>query len=160
VVSRRGEGTTVTLTLPLTLAIIEGLLVGLDDDCFILPLSIVDENLEISGDDCATGNARNLIALRGSLIPFVRLRELFGGGGARPAMERVVIVRAGDQRLGLVVDRIIGTHQTVVQSLGHFYRQTTHVSGATILGDGRVALILDVAGLVSTFQLRGPRVHA
>jgi len=157
--SRQGHGTTITLTLPLTLAIIEGLLVGLDNDCFILPLSVIDENLELAAGDCPTGNARNLITLRGSLIPFVRLRELFGFAGARPSMERIVIVRAGDQRLGLVVDRILGTHQTVVQSLGHFYRQAAHVSGATILGDGQVALILDVAGLVSTFQLRGPRLQ-
>lgn len=150
--SQAGLGTTVILTLPLTLAIIDGLLVDVGRDSYIIPLSVVDENVEITADECATGNGRTLISVRGELIPFARLRQVFESDGTAPEVERVVIVRAHGQRMGLVVDRILGTHQTVVQSLGRFYRDATHVSGATILGDGQVALILDVAGLVRTIE--------
>lgn len=152
ITSQAGLGTAVILTLPLTLAIIDGLLVDVGRDSYIIPLSVVDENVEITGDECATGNGRTLISVRGELIPFARLRQVFDSDGTAPEVERVVIVRAHGQRMGLVVDRILGTHQTVVQSLGRFYRDATHVSGATILGDGQVALILDVAGLVRTIE--------
>jgi len=152
ITSQAGVGTTVILTLPLTLAIIDGLLVDVGRDSYIIPLSVVDENVEITADECATGNGRTLISVRGELIPFARLRQVFESDGTAPEVERVVIVRAHGQRMGLVVDRILGTHQTVVQSLGRFYRDATHVSGATILGDGQVALILDVAGLVRTIE--------
>jgi len=149
-----GAGTTVTLVLPLTLAIIDGLLVGVGGDCYILPLSVVDENVEPREHSSATGNGRNLIEVRGDLVPFLHLGDFFGFTSQPTEQERMVIVRAQGQRLGLVVDRIIGTHQTVVQGLGRFYRSVAPVSGATILGDGQVALILDVHGLVREINRR------
>lgn len=152
--STEGVGTCVELTLPLTLAIIEGLLVSVGDDYYILPLSVVEENCERYANESATGNKRNLITLRGDLIPFLSLREVFETGETGPSIERIVVVRIHGQRLGLVVDRILGSHQTVVQSLGHFYKDTPYVSGATILGDGRAALILNTAGLLAQHNLQ------
>ena len=148
IASTPGEGTRISLTLPLTLAIIDGLLVEIHQDQFILPMSMVMENVELSAAQRATGNARNLLAVRGELIPYLRLREFFGITGGELDIERVVIVNLAGHRVGLVVDRILGSHQTVIQSLGRFYQNVEVASGATIMGDGRVALILDVAGLV------------
>jgi two-component system chemotaxis sensor kinase CheA len=150
--SCRGTGTTVSLTLPLTLAIIDGLLVELDGDQFILPMSAVMENVELHRAERARQNGRNVVVVRGELIPYIRLRELFGLGGEEPAIEKVVIARHEDQRVGIVVDRVLGSHQTVIQSLGRFYRHIEVCSGSTIMGDGRVALILDLAGLVRHAQ--------
>ncbi|HEY9250767.1 MAG TPA: chemotaxis protein CheA, partial [Rariglobus sp.] len=148
-VSQRGVGTTISLTLPLTLAIIDGLLVELAGDQFILPMSAVTENVELPRVDRERQNGRNVIAVRGELIPYIRLRELFGLGGEGPVMEKIVIASQGDQRVGIVVDRVLGSHQTVIQSLGRFYRDIEVCSGSTIMGDGRVALILDLAGLIA-----------
>ena len=148
VASQRGFGTTISLTLPLTLAIIDGLLVELDGDQFILPMSAVTENVELTRAERLRQNGRNVVAVRGELIPYIRLRELFGIAGEEPAIEKIVIARHEDQRVGLVVDRVLGSHQTVIQALGRFYRKIEVCSGSTIMGDGRVALILDLAGLV------------
>lgn len=150
--SQPGQGTRVTLTLPLTLAIIEGLLVELGPDCFIIPMSLVAENVELPRADRSRNNGRNVIAVRGELVPYLRLRELFDSASPELEIEKVVIVNHAGHRLGLVVDRVIGSHQTVIQSLGRFYRHVEIVSGATIMGDGRVALILDVARLVGFHQ--------
>jgi two-component system chemotaxis sensor kinase CheA len=96
----------------------------------------------------ARNNGRNVIAVRGELIPYIDLRKAFHVPGDAPAVEKVVIVRHEDHRVGLVVDRVLGTHQTVIQSLGKFFRNINVVSGATIMGDGRVALIIDTAAIV------------
>ena len=143
-----GQGTKLTLTLPLTLAIIDGLLVEIGSDQFIVPMSVVTENVELLRAERSRHNRRNTVAVRGELIPYVRLRELFGDASAEPDIEKIVIGRHENQHVGLVVDRVLGNHQTVIQSLGKFYRDIEFVSGATIMGDGRVALILDLAGLV------------
>ncbi|HET7506707.1 MAG TPA: chemotaxis protein CheA [Kofleriaceae bacterium] len=148
ITSRSGQGTEIRLTLPLTLAIIDGLLVEIERDRFIVPMAAVTENLELSGDDRRAHNGRNVVALRGELVPYIRLRELFqidDGGGS---LEKVVVVSVEGQRVGLVVDRVIGSHQTVIQPLGRFYRSIGLFSGTTIMGDGRVAMILDLAGTV------------
>lgn len=146
--SKPGEGATVLLTLPLTLAIIDGLIVELGQDQLIIPMSAVTENVELHRHERARNNQRNVVAVRGELIPYLRLREMFDIDGSEPDIEKVVIVNHEGSRLGLVVDRVLGSHQTVIQSLGRFYRNIEVVSGATIMGDGRVALILDVTGLV------------
>jgi len=143
-----GRGTTISLTLPLTLAIIDGLLVEIENDYFILPMSVVTENVELHGAERRGHNGRNVIAVRGELIPYIDLRELFDMPGQAPEIEKVVIVRHEDTRVGIVVDRVVGTHQTVIQSLGRFYREIEVASGATIMGDGRVALILDATRLI------------
>jgi len=146
--SARGRGATVSLTLPLTLAIIDGLLVEVAGDSFILPMSIVTENVELHGAQRRGRNGRNVIAVRGELVPYIDLRETFAIPGGRPEVEKVVIVRHGEARVGIVVDRVAGTHQTVIQSLGRFYRKIEVASGATIMGDGSVALILDATRLI------------
>jgi two-component system chemotaxis sensor kinase CheA len=146
--SEEGKGARVTITLPLTLAIIEGLLVQLGSDQFIVPMSMVTENVELMRAQRARNNGRNVIAVRGELVPYIDLRSAFHVPGEAPAIEKVVIVRHEDNRVGLVVDRVLGTHQTVIQSLGKFFRDINVVSGATIMGDGRVALIIDTAAAV------------
>ena len=148
ITTRAGEGTTVALSLPLTLAIIEGQLVSIGGDQFIIPMSTVAENVEIESSERTSRNGRNLVPVRGELIPYIRLRDMFEIRGQPPEIEKIVIVYHEGQRVGLVVDRVLGSHQTVIQSLGRFYRNIEVASGATIMGDGRVALILDLAGLV------------
>jgi two-component system chemotaxis sensor kinase CheA len=146
--SEAGNGTTITLRLPLTLAIIDGLLVEIGRDQFIVPMSVVTENVELQRSERGQNNGRNVIAVRGELVPYVRLREAFAITGSELDTEKIVIARHGDDRVGLVVDRVVGSHQTVIQPLGRFFRKIELVSGATIMGDGRVALILDLGGLV------------
>jgi two-component system, chemotaxis family, sensor kinase CheA len=146
--SEEGGGTRVSIDLPLTLAIIEGLLVEVGGEQFIVPMSAVTENVELPSSEKARKNGRNLIAVRGELVPYIDLRRAFHFEGEAPAVEKVVIVQYEDHRVGLMVDRILGTHQTVIQSLGKFFRNIHVVSGATIMGDGRVALIVDIAAVV------------
>ena len=146
--SRRGAGTRIDLSLPLTLAIIDGLLVEIGRDRFIVPMAAVTENVEITAAERNANNGRNLVNVRGELVPYVRLRDQFQVAGAAPAIEKVVIATHNRQRIGFVVDRVLGSHQTVIQSLGKMYEDIEVVSGATIMGDGRVALILDIAGIV------------
>lgn len=146
--SEAGSGTRVSITLPLTLAIIDGLQVQIGDDQFIVPMSAVTENVELDGSEKNRNNGRNTIAVRGELVPYIDLRGAFGITGSAPAIEKVVIVQHEDDRVGLIVDRVLGTHQTVIQSLGNFFKNIDVVSGATIMGDGRVALIMDIAAVV------------
>lgn len=148
IASTAGAGTQIRLTLPLTLAIIDGLLVEIDRDRFIVPMAAVTENLELSRADRVAHNGRNVVALRGDLVPYIRLRELFELADAGHELEKVVVVLVEGKRVGLVVDRVIGSHQTVIQPLGQFYRGVDLFSGTTIMGDGRVAMILDLAGAV------------
>jgi len=154
IASEPGRGTTISATLPLTLAIIDGLLVEIGSDQFIIPMSTVQENVELVPAERGRHNGRNAVAIRGELVPYVYLRETFAIGGAEPELEKIVIVRHGADRVGLVVDRVLGSHQTVIQSLGRFYRDIEVLSGATIMGDGRVALILDLAGLIRVADAR------
>jgi len=146
ITSTAGLGTQIRLRLPLTLAIIDGLLVEIDRDRFIVPMAAVTENLELSAEDRVAHNGRNVVALRGELVPYIRLRDVFELTDEAYDLEKVVIVAVDGQRVGLVVDRVIGSHQTVIQPLGVFYRDTALFSGTTIMGDGRVAMILDLAG--------------
>ena len=143
-----GKGARISLMLPLTLAIIEGLVVEVGGQQFIVPMTAVTENVELDGEQRARGNRRNVVAVRGELIPYIDLRDGFHLGGTRPAIEKIVIVHQEDSRVGLVVDRVLGTHQTVIQPLGRFLRGVDVVSGSTVMGDGRVAMILDTSGVV------------
>jgi two-component system chemotaxis sensor kinase CheA len=148
IASDEGRGTSMSLTLPLTLAIIEGLLVRVSGSRLIFPMSAVTENVELHGTERRTKNGRNVISVRGELIPYIDLRALFQMGGKAPEIEKIVIVDHEQQRIGFVVDRVLGTHQTVLQPLGRFFRNVTVASGATIMGDGAVALILDIASII------------
>ncbi len=145
-----GQGSTVSLSLPLTLAIIEGQLVEIGDSQFIVPMSAVAENVELEPEQRERNNGRNVVPVRGDLVSYIRLRDLFEIRSPVPEIEKIVIVNHEGQRVGLVVDRVLGSHQTVIQSLGRFYRNIDVASGATIMGDGRVALILDLGGLIRT----------
>lgn len=152
--SRRGVGTTITLKLPLTLAIIDGLLVKVGDGYFVMPLSMVEECVELTREDVLRAHGRHLTHVRGRIVPYIRLRERFLINGNAPAQEQVVITEVGGGSVGIVVDRVIGEHQTVIKNLGRMYRNIDEISGATILGDGTVALIMDVPKLVKGTELQ------
>ena len=160
VASEDGKGSTITLRIPLTLAIIEGLLIRVGDSRYVIPLSAVEECLELSLEDDLRSRGRSLITLRDRLVPFVRLRELFASGTRPDPHQKIVVVATGRDRVGLVVDQIIGNHQTVIKSLSAFHRGVGSFSGATILGDGNVALILDVAQLVAMAQPKEEMLRA
>ncbi|WP_321533148.1 chemotaxis protein CheA [uncultured Desulfuromonas sp.] len=146
--SQKGQGSTVSLRIPLTLAIIESLLVQIGDGRYVLPLSAVEECIELTAKDIQDAHGRNLAKVRGHLVPYLPLRETFDIAGNLPAVQQIVITQINGHQLGLVVDDVIGEHQTVIKSLGPMYRDVQCVSGATILGDGSVALILDIVALM------------
>jgi two-component system chemotaxis sensor kinase CheA len=152
VASTPGEGTEISLNLPLTLAIIDGLLVRVGDGRYVLPLSAVEECVELSAADDLRHTGRSFLNIRGDLVPFIRLREVFETGSAPDPYQKVVIISTGERRVGLVVDQVLGDHQTVIKSLSKLHADVSHFSGATILGDGTVALILDIADLVARGQ--------
>ena len=160
VASVDGEGSTITLRIPLTLAIIDGLLVRVGEGRYVLPLAAVEECLELSPEEDLRSRGRSLITLRDRLVPFVRLRDLFATGTAPDPYQKIVVVSIGAERVGLVVDQIIGNHQTVIKSMSALHRDIGSFSGATILGDGNVALILDIGHLVDLAQPREERLQA
>ena len=143
-----GQGTTIRVRIPLTLAIIDSLLVAIGEDCYVIPLSIVEECIELTRADIAAAHGRNLVRVRDRLVPYVHLRDEFAIDGPPPEIEQVVVTAVNGNQVGFVVDRVIGEHQTVIKSLGRMYRDVQGLSGATILGDGKVALILDIPQLV------------
>jgi two-component system chemotaxis sensor kinase CheA len=145
IASRVGAGATVTIRLPLTLAIIDGFQVQVGESVYILPLDLVVECVELSS---VRENEGDYFSLRGKLLPYVRLREIFELGGEAPTRESVVIVRFADHTVGILVDKLIGEAQTVIKPLGTLFGGLKAISGSTILGTGEVALILDVSGLL------------
>jgi two-component system, chemotaxis family, sensor kinase CheA len=142
--SKKGVGTTITIRIPLTLAIVESLLVGIDQDTYALPLSIVEECVELSREDIARAHGRHLITVRDQIVPYIPLRIAFGIKEQPPPLQQVVITNVNGHPVGFVVDQVIGQHQSVIKTLGRMYRDVRGISGATILGDGSVALILDI----------------
>ena len=155
--STLGAGTTITLKIPLTLAIIESLLVKIGDSHFVLPLTAVEECVELSREDVEKAHGRNVANVRGHLTPYINLRQQFGITGERPEIEQIVIVGVKGGRVGFVVDCVVGEHQTVIKPLGPLYHDVPGISGATILGDGSVALILapgDLAQLAESSEHR------
>ncbi|WP_257170204.1 chemotaxis protein CheA [Bradyrhizobium sp. SRS-191] len=156
--TRPGEGTTVTLRLPLTLAIIEGLMIRVGEGRYIIPLSAVEECVELTADD-QRARGRNFLNIRGDLVPFLMLRDMLYATGAPDEYQKTIIVSTGETRVGLVADQIIGSHQTVIKSLSKLHSDVTIFSGATILGDGTAALILDVAQLVTLAQAHADKQH-
>ena len=148
ITSRPGVGTAVTLRLPLTMAIIDGLLVRVEEAYFVLPLAMTLECIELSREDIARSNGKNLANVRGEIVSYILLREHFQIAGSRPELEQIMIVETEQGRFGFVVDEVLGDHQTVVKNLGRLYRNIDFVSGATILGNGALALILDPARII------------
>ncbi len=145
--SEPGIGSSVTLKLPLTLAIIEGLLVDIGKQYFILPLSLVKECVELTKEHRDQAHGQQIANVRGEIVPYVRIRDKFNIAGDLPDIEQIVIADIQRTRIGFVVDSVIGEHQTVIKSLGKVYKNVKGVSGSTILGDGTVALIMDLPGL-------------
>ncbi len=141
--SKRGQGTKVGLRLPLTLAIIDGLLVRVGDSYFVLPLSNILECIELTSEDIKNSNGKHVSIVRGEIVPYIRLRDHFQIAPPRPEIEQIMIAETEEGRYGFVVDEVLGDYQTVIKSLGRFYRHVQVVSGATILGNGIVALIVD-----------------
>lgn len=158
--STPGAGTKVNLRIPLTLAIIDGLLVRVGAGRYVIPLACVEECVELSRDQDTRSTGRNFLNLRDALVPFLRLRELFCTGMAPDPYQKIIVVSTGTERVGLVVDQILGHHQTVIKPLSRFHAQVETFSGATILGDGSVALILDVMHLVAVGQQQEERLRA
>ncbi len=154
--SKLGQGTTVTLRLPLTLAIIDGLLIEIADERYTLPMSSVKEIFELPLDKRIASRNGDYLDIRGQFVPFVRLRHLFDCEGEPPTEQNVVVVESGDARMGVVVDRIIGTNQTVIKQVSKLQQGARAISGATILGDGTVSLIVDVAQLLA---MSGPLIE-
>ena len=145
--SKPGLGTLVRIRLPLTLAIIDGFQVGVGRSSFVIPLNLVEECVEIdrsAGADESTGH----IVLHGSILPLIRLRELFAIEGTGGRRQSVVVVRCAGKRVGIIVDELVGELQAVIKPLSKLFSQLQGIGGSTILGTGRVALILDIQGLV------------
>lgn len=150
--TRAGQGTTATLRLPLTLAIVEGMLVRVGRGRYAIPLSSVEECVELPASAMTSSRGRSFLDIRGSLVPFISLREVFRTPGTADQHQKVVIVSSAGGRVGLVVDQIIGNTQTVIKQLSKLHANLPNFSGATILGDGTVALILDTARLAGLGQ--------
>jgi two-component system chemotaxis sensor kinase CheA len=161
--SKPAGGTAVTLRLPLTLAIIDGLLVRVGQTRFILPLANTVECVELTRQDVQNANGKHLANIRGEIVPYIRLSEYLEIETLRQEREQVMIAETEQGRFGFVVDEVLGDHQTVIKNLGRLYRNVQGVSGATILGDGTVALILDLHRLaqdvIRTAALNPKRMH-
>jgi len=114
----------------------------------------IEECVELTREDVEKSHGKNLADIRGEIVPYIRLREEFALFGTAPEIEQIVTARINDRRIGFVVDEVVGEHQTVIKSLGRIYRDVDDVSGATILGDGRVALILDLPKLLNNTENR------
>ena len=146
--SEEGRGSRVEIRLPLTLAIIDGFLIGVGSSRFILPLEAVVEVIEnrrtLSQMDAS---GRGMVELRDRVLPVVSLRRLYALDGAAPERSSVVVLRAGNRRFGVMVDQLLGQHQTVIKPLGRMFRSLRGMSGSSILGNGEVALIFDVNAL-------------
>jgi two-component system chemotaxis sensor kinase CheA len=146
--SREGEGTTITLRLPLTLAIIAGFAVGVGGETYVIPLDDVVECLELPREACPHTDGHGVLSLRGEALPYLRLREVFGVGGVPAGREHVVVVRHDGGEVGIAVDVLYGESQTVIKPLGRLFLGLQGIAGSAILGSGRVALILDTPSLL------------
>ncbi|HEX5755783.1 MAG TPA: chemotaxis protein CheW [Arenimonas sp.] len=150
IASAAGRGSTVTIRLPLTLAILDGMSVAVGEETFILPLASVLESLQPKGEDIRTLSGTNrMVRVRGDYVPMLALHQVFGVDGATddPHEGILVLIENDGRKLALLVDELVGQQQVVIKNLESNYRRVQGISGATILGDGRVALIVDVGGL-------------
>jgi two-component system, chemotaxis family, sensor kinase CheA len=152
--SAEGQGTTVELQLPFTVSVIDGFWIGVGDSQFVIPLHEVLECVELPGGQLDPASLDGLLQVRGEVVPFFRLRRLFDLSDARAEMEQAVILRHEQQKIGVVVDLLHGERQTVVKPLGRLFRRVPAVSGSALCADGRVALVLDVPGLVQSAHTR------
>ena len=147
--SRPGQGTVVRIRLPLTLAIINGFLVGIDQSTYVIPLDMVQECIELDEQQRQSSRDTGYLDLRGQVLPLVHLRDHFSHEGPATRRQNVVVVRYAEHKAGLVVDDLLGEFQTVIKPLGKLFGALRGISGSTILGSGAVALILDVPVLLN-----------
>ena len=145
--SEENSGTTIRLSIPLTLAIIEGLLVRVGKEHYVIPLNSVEACIELTESERALHPNRNILNYRGSALPYIRIKEIFEIQGELKKIEQIVVINTNDMLCGFVVDEVIGDYQTVIKSLGIVFQDVDGISGATILGDGSIALILDIIKL-------------
>lgn len=154
IASSQGQGTTIVIKLPLTLAIIDGLLVQTGQDMYVIPQAAVIECFELTRADSVEAHGNNTLNVRGKMLPYVCLRQRFAIEGEVPPSRRVILCEVNGKMSGLAVDRVIGSYQTVIKPLNDIYKGVECISGATILGDGTVALILDPVKLMVERQNR------
>jgi len=143
-----GRNSLFVIKLPLNLAIIEGLMILLADRLFVFPLSLVEECIELTLADQSRHYNKNVVMVRGQIVPYISLREKFAVDGSPPAVQQVVIINQNGRRVGFAVDQVVGEYQTVIKSWGKFCSNTPGITGATILGDGSIALIVDLPVLI------------
>jgi two-component system chemotaxis sensor kinase CheA len=155
--SEMGVGSTMRIRLPLTLAIIDGFLVQVNESAFVIPLDMVVECIELSAEDRLQENTRSYINLRGEVLPYIRLRDVFDIDGQSEGRENIVVVQYAGVKAGVVVDGLLGEFQTVIKPLGKIFSHIRGIGGSTILGSGEVALIIDVAGLIEQVQAQEPQ---
>jgi two-component system chemotaxis sensor kinase CheA len=154
-----GAGSKFKIRLPLTLAIIQALLIKVADETYAIPLGSIDSTINILPTDISTVQNKEVFLLRGQIIPIIRLDQTLSvprreedkppEGGAEEELY-VVIVHTGEQKAGIIVDTLVGQHDIVIKSLGKLMTNINVIAGATVLGDGSVALILDVATIMQT----------
>ena len=145
--STEGQGTTITIRLPLTLAIIDGFSVIANDETYVIPLEMISECVELPQDEISSDPV-GVLSLRGEPLPYVRLREVFGKPQRRPERENIVVVHRDGGYAGIAVETLLGECQAIIKPLNRIFRDVPGVSGSTILDNGRVALILDVSTLL------------
>ena len=148
--TEKDEGTTITIKLPLTLSIIDGMLVRIADTDYIIPLSVIDTIFAVEHSKIEK-SFNNIINIEGVQYPFYYLRDEFQIEGEKPEREEIIMVKYDDKKIGIVVDHITGEYQAVLKPLGKLYRQEDVFSGASILGDGTVALVLDTHKVINQF---------
>lgn len=148
--STENQGTTITIHLPLTLAIIDGFMVEAANERYIIPLNTMEECVEMNSTECELNDVEHYVNLRGVAMPYLRLAEYFNSEMQEGERERqsLVVVRSGQNKAAFVVDQLHGEHQTVIKPLGKVFENVQGLTGATVLGDGNVALILDIQGLI------------
>jgi two-component system, chemotaxis family, sensor kinase CheA len=151
--SKRNVGTTITIKLPLTLSIIDGLLVEIGDTKYVMPLNLVDKIYAVEHEQFVK-SYNNLVIIDKEQIPFYNLRDEFSVEGDPLEVEQLVTVKYEDKRVGLVVDNVIGEYQAVLKPLGKLYINHDIISGATILGDGTIALVLDTNKIIHEFSFK------
>jgi two-component system chemotaxis sensor kinase CheA len=157
IVSEKGNGTRVTISLPLTLAILDGLSVSVGGEKFIIPLNAIIESLQPTGADLKSVNGRSVVQVRGEYIPLVPLADVFNLSAAVTEPEKgiLVLVDVDGEKAAIMVDALLDEHQVVIKSMEANYRKVEGTAGATILGDGRVALILDVCSVLEIWKSCG-----
>jgi two-component system chemotaxis sensor kinase CheA len=147
--TKKEKGTKISISLPLTLAIIEALLITVNEHVYAIPIANIDTTQRISDGELKVVQGQEVFLLRGEVMPIVRLRKLFGYEKKNDSSnEYIIIVKVGNKKYGVVVDKLLGQDDIVIKSLGSLLNDVKEFSGGAILGDGRIALILDVASLI------------